>query len=156
MFHSANFHILSCRIFSRPYIGKSPAVGLNSPLTVGQIVGDWQGNIQYTLNDSLALGVPADKLVVAVPVYGRQHPTFDTSDSLLDRQLWSLGKGVKGVNGSMPSISTLTIGYPLSLVEHEAAMQRLCFTASADLMKNCSPGGPAVGYSKPDTVVRFP
>ena len=54
------------------YISKAPGVGPNSPLTGGQQVDDWAGNIEYFVNDSLSIGVPARQLVIGVPFYGRQ------------------------------------------------------------------------------------
>ena len=54
--------------------------------------------MKYVINDSLALGIPASQLVVGVPFYGRQYPTFGQSNSLLDRQLRTLGDP-PGVNG---------------------------------------------------------
>ena len=47
--------------------------------------------MKYVVNDSLGLGVPAAQLVVGVPFYGRQYPTFGQTDSALDRQLRTLG-----------------------------------------------------------------
>jgi GH18 family chitinase len=47
--------------------------------------------MKYVVNDSLSLGVPAAQLVVGVPFYGRQYPTFGQTDSALDRQLRTLG-----------------------------------------------------------------
>ena len=54
--------------------------------------------MKYVINDSLALGIPASQLVVGVPFYGRQYPTFGQSNSPLDRQLRTLGDP-PGVNG---------------------------------------------------------
>ena len=54
--------------------------------------------MKYVINDSLALGIPASQLVVGVPFYGRQYPTFGQSNSPLDRQLRTLGYP-PGVNG---------------------------------------------------------
>jgi GH18 family chitinase len=110
------------------YVSKAPAVGPNSPLTGGQIIGDWQGNIEFTVNDSLQLGVPARQLTIGIPVYGRQYPTFGMTDSPLDRQLRLSGTdtGNAGVNGSHPDVSQRTIGYPLSLSEFEEQASHLC------------------------------
>ena len=109
----------------------------------GQQIGDWAGNIEFFVNDSLSIGVPGRQLVIGVPLYGRQYPTFGQSDSDLDRQLRTVGDdGPAGVNGTTPDISSRTIGYPLSLSEHETAAATNCGTESADyLFKSCSPGG---------------
>ena len=57
-------------------------------------------------------------------------------------QLRAVGDGGAGVNGSKPDITMRTVGYPLSLSEHETAASTLCGTASGDfLFKSCSPGG---------------
>lgn len=101
------------------YVGPAPGVGPNSPLSGGQQIGDWAGNIEFFVNDSLSIGVPGRQLVIGVPLYGRQYPTFGQSDSDLDRQLRTVG-GAQGVNGTTPDISSRTIGYPLSLSEHVA------------------------------------
>lgn len=124
------------------YVGPAPGVGPNSPLTGGQQIGDWAGNIEFFVNDSLSIGVPGRQLVIGVPFYGRQYPTFGQSDSGADRQLRMVGASNAGVNGTTPDIKSRTIGYPLSLSEHEAAASTNCGTSSADyLFKSCSPGG---------------
>ena len=45
------------------YVSKAPAVGPNSPLTGGQKIGGWEGNIKYVVNDSLSIGVPAGQVI---------------------------------------------------------------------------------------------
>ena len=54
------------------YVSKAPAVGPNSPLTGGQKIGGWEGNIKYVVNDSLSIGVPAGQ-VIPTPSHFRPY-----------------------------------------------------------------------------------